>query len=147
MYVHTKTRECHSLEAGEKAFRRRTGRRPRSVQTVEHHPALRTNEPPIHKKDMEETSMPVTEHKEPVRKDDRPCDWRHDGLGRAEQWRREDEGHWGARWSPGSVQGEDAVLCTTGRLHIRRYTFGQTHRRHGPQVSGAAAVARGARGF
>ena len=58
MYVHTKTRECHSLEAGKKAFWRRTGRRPRSVQTVEHHPALRTNEPPIHKKDWRKLPCP-----------------------------------------------------------------------------------------
>ena len=28
----------------------------------------------------------------------------------------------GARWSPGSVQGKDAVLCTAGRLPVRRYT-------------------------
>lgn len=33
MYVHTKTRKCHSLEAGEKAFRRRPGRKARSIQT------------------------------------------------------------------------------------------------------------------
>lgn len=126
MCVHTAARECHSLEAGEKAFGKRAGRRPHSVQTVQRRPALRTNEPPIHEKDMEETPMPVTERKEPVGKDDRPRDWRHNGLGRVEWWRREDEGRWGARWSPGSVQGEDAVLCTAGRLHVHRYTFGQT---------------------
>lgn len=75
----------------------------------------------------------MTECKEPVGKDHRPGDWWHDGLGRAERWRREDEGRWGGRWSPGSVQGKDAVLCTTGRLHVRRYTFGQAHRRRAPR--------------
>ena len=56
-------------------------------------------------------------------------------------------GRWGAGWGPGSFQGEEAVLCASGRLNAGRYTFGQTHRRHGPRVSVTEAVGRGARGF
>lgn len=69
-----------SLEAGEKAFRKRPGRKALSIQTWASFSA-KNKEPPSHEKDTEETSTPMTECR-PVRKDHRPRDWWHDGLGR-----------------------------------------------------------------
>lgn len=124
--------------------------KPCSVQTAARRSVLRTDELSSQEEDTEEASMPMTERKEPAWTDRRPCNWQHDRLERADRWRqgmRGVGGRWGAGWSPGNVQGEEAVLCASGRLNAGRSTFGRTHRRHGPQVSITAAVGRGARGF